>query len=448
MGFDFQQSIAFASYLPATVRHNMAGWFVEFYAFNPIAQKRVRVKYRLNKYRKKFRTMTEFRVWTSQLCHSINAKLAIGWSPFGDVQQLFVMPQPMTIHQTISQQPLQGVSVVPIGVPVVPMQMQVQQSQPITEKKKSRTDDFLVKVIDLFINEKQKELRENTMRSYKSFCNNLKDWVKKNYPKIKASEFEQEQAVEYMEFVFNGNNSKGSAYAKRHDDGTLSARSFNNNVKQGRALFSWAVGKCYCKENPFQNIKTKREEEKQRKLVPQEVRSKITDYFKQNNPAMLLVCEMAFTSLLRPVEISRVQVKHVDLANGCINLPGSLTKNHKNRVCRVSPDMIDLFAKHIQGAKPDDYLFADGEWRCGRYPMRSHSYSNAWARMRKALGLPKEMQLYSLRDTSINGMLKYGVDALSVMQAADHSDLSMTTRYANHADPDLFKKLNELAPSF
>ena len=58
------------------------------------------------------------------------------------------------------------------------------------------------------------------------------------------------------------------------------------------------------------------------------------------------------------------------------------------------------------------------------------------------------MQLYSLRDTGINGMLKAGIDPLSVMQAADHSDLSMTTRYANHAAPELFRKLNEKAPSF
>ena len=80
--------------------------------------------------------------------------------------------------------------------------------------------------------------------------------------------------------------------------------------------------------------------------------------------------------------------------------------------------------------------------------MSSHTYGNVWENMRKAIGLPQEMQLYSLRDTGINGMLKAGIDPLSVMQAADHSDLSMTTRYANHADPDLFRELNEKAPSF
>ena len=100
------------------------------------------------------------------------------------------------------------------------------------------------------------------------------------------------------------------------------------------------------------------------------------------------------------------------------------------------------------GAQPDDYLFADKCWRCGKKPMSSHTFGNVWEAMRKEIKLPEEMQLYSLRDTGINGMLKAGIDPLSVMQAADHHDLAMTTRYANHADPELFKKLNEMAPKF
>jgi integrase len=58
------------------------------------------------------------------------------------------------------------------------------------------------------------------------------------------------------------------------------------------------------------------------------------------------------------------------------------------------------------------------------------------------------MQLYSLRDTGINEMIKSGIDDLSVMQHADHSSLDMTTRYANHADPHLVDVIYNKAPSF
>ena len=451
MGIDFFQTCPAQSYLPAIVRHNMAGWFVEFYAFNPLAQKRERVKYRLNKYRKKFRTMTEFRVWTGQLCYSINAKLSVGWSPFGGTMMGGMPIATGTIYQTM-QQPMQGVPMQSPSMPVVPMQAQIEQPAPqplmAVPKKKTRADEPLVKVIEKFIAEKELELRKSSLYSYRSFCTNFKAWVQKNHPTVTCNEFTQENALEYMEYVFRGNNSRPHAKAKLSDNGTIGARTYNNNLKQGRAVFSWAVSNCYSTENPFAKIKVKREEEKQRVLIPQDVRSKITNYFREKNPAMLLICDMTFTTLLRPIEISRIQVKYINIEQGTISMPGGKTKNHKNRVCRISPSIIPLLREYIKDADPEDYLIADGEWRCGKKPMNSHTFSGAWDRMRKDLGLPDEMQLYSLRDTGINGMLRAGIDPLSVMQAADHHDLAMTTRYANHADPNLFKRLNELAPSF
>ena len=80
--------------------------------------------------------------------------------------------------------------------------------------------------------------------------------------------------------------------------------------------------------------------------------------------------------------------------------------------------------------------------------MTTKNYRKVWDKLRNALKLPKEMQLYSLRDTGINNMLKSGIDPLTVMQAADHHDLSMTTRYANHVDPNLIQTLQDQSPMF
>jgi site-specific recombinase XerD len=71
-----------------------------------------------------------------------------------------------------------------------------------------------------------------------------------------------------------------------------------------------------------------------------------------------------------------------------------------------------------------------------------------WAKLRKKLGLPEEMQQYSLRDSGIFEMLKSGIDPLSVKQLADHHSLEMTTIYSNHVDPNLQKIIVENAPKF
>ncbi len=60
----------------------------------------------------------------------------------------------------------------------------------------------------------------------------------------------------------------------------------------------------------------------------------------------------------------------------------------------------------------------------------------------------KKYQLYSLKDTAINSMLKAGVDDLPVMQAAGHKDLKLPVIYANHHDSALIDNLNKKAPKF
>ena len=128
-------------------------------------------------------------------------------------------------------------------------------------------------------------------------------------------------------------------------------------------------------------------------------------------------------------------------------MPEDKTKNGNYRYAFLSDELCMLLSPLLKCAKPDDYLLSQG-YLPGKCSMDSKRYRKHWDIMRKDLKLPQEMQLYSLRDTGINNMLKAGIDPLTVMQAADHHDLSMTTRYANHIDPNLMNTLLEKAPSF
>lgn len=426
-------------YMPAVLKSNTNGWYIEYYAFNQITNGLERKRQRVNKERKRARTFAEFRSITTQMIIQINCQLESGWSPFA-------------ISSTLQVQPTMPVVMQPIQLPTQQaMQSYAPEPAPAVAAQQKPVDDGSVDMLVMirkFLDAKKRDLTENTMRSYESFCNGLKKWIILKHPDLRSNQFTKRLAVEYMDYVLEGNNATKNGKARKHEDGTVSNRTYNNNLKQGRALFSWAVEKCYCEENPFEKIKTKREEKKTRVIIPEPWRKKIREYFEKTNPQYLIICELVHTSLIRPVEISRLQAYMVNIGEGCIEMPADITKNHKERRARLSEELKEMLAKHIMGAKPDDYLFADKCWRCGTKPMSSHTFGNVWEAMRKEINLPEEMQLYSLRDTGINGMLKAGIDPLSVMQAADHSDLSMTTRYANHVDPELFKKLNELAPSF
>ena len=379
-----QFSHAYNRYLPAVLRHNCDGWYIEYYSYNPVSDKLDRKRMLVNQLRKRYRTIGEFKVVANEMICTINARLAGGWSPFGQIENV-------REYATIEE------------------------------------------VVSAFLKEKRQELRQNSLRSYESFCNIFSAWVARTIPNCKCILFNRTHAVRFMDEL-----------QEKH----LRARSYNNNLKLARALFSWAVMKCYCKENPFERLKPKRPEAKLRTIIPSEQRARIKEYLQQNNPPYLIICELVFSALIRPAEIARIRVKQVNVQERYIYLPETQTKNGNKRNAPLTDELAELLRVHIERAKPTDYLFADKQWTCGKVAMSSHTYGNYWREMRIALHLPDEYQLYSLRDTGINNMLKAGIDDLTVMQAAGHSDLKMTTRYANHVDANLVNTINQKAPKF
>lgn len=379
------QTFRLNSYSPAILKRTGVGWLIEYYALHPQTQEFVRKQIKLNRIRNRFTKLSDFKAFANGMLCTINAKLAGGWSPFFQEENVRLYT--------------------PLGV-----------------------------VMQEYVNEKKRELRTNTMRSYESFCRIFGQWCDKNVPQIYASLFNKVLAIRYLDYFYN--------------ERKVGARAWNNQLKMGRALFAWAVQKCYVKENPFENIKTKREPAKKRILIPHETRERIAQYLLENNPPFLTVCKLVFTSLIRPKEIRAIQLKHISLDGKYIVIPADNAKNHHERHATITADIIrELKEVGIEKFPPDFYLFSSdllpGKKQCGHA-----RFTQDWEKLRNKMKLPQEMQLYSLRDSGINNLLKNGIDPLTVMQHADHHDLSMTTRYANHADPELTRKIFENAPEF
>jgi site-specific recombinase XerD len=112
---------------------------------------------------------------------------------------------------------------------------------PFFENEDARMFEKLTNVANLFVENRRKELRKNTIRSYESFVKMLIIWANKNCPDIYASTFAQNQAIRYMDDLF----------AKK----SVGVTTYNNHIKMARALFNWMKERCYTKQNPFDNIK-------------------------------------------------------------------------------------------------------------------------------------------------------------------------------------------------
>lgn len=378
-----------ATYYPAVVRSTpRSGLYIEYYIYDPASDGMVRKFVQIKRLLKRFRSSRERNIEAQRIADEITSKLRGGWSP---------------LHQ----------------------------------RDDSRLYTPLKELKDKFLTAKRAEgCRDTTLTQYGSVLEIWLRWCEDNGHMDKYSgTFLRPTAVRYMDDLME----KG----QRH-------RSYNSTLKVMKAFWQWSLEHCYCKENPFLGFKTLKKEPKIRILVPAEARKQVHEWYACTRPAMNIVCELVYSALIRPAEILKIQVKHIHLDRHYIEIPGENAKNHKTRVAALTPSLVAMIREHIRGCRTADYfLFGfNEELLPGVRAVNKSYFQKSWERMRNATGLPKEMQLYSLRDTGITDMRHAGIDALTVQHHANHSSLAMQDIYTDHYDPVVSKAIWEMAPKF
>lgn len=357
-------------------------WHVQFYVLDPANDKLVRKKIRLNN----IKSLTERKKYGLRLAREINDRLYAGWNPF------------------------------------------LEQSAP-------NGFQMLIPTLDRFISAKEKELRPDSLRSYRSFLNRFKEWlVQSGEQDVYVISFKENKASQYLNELYR--------------DPKISNKTYNNYLIFMRALWNWMVENQYAVSNVFDGFSKKKEEVKQRTPVPVDVRDKIKEYLEEEDKNFLIVCMLVFQSLLRPKEISMLKPENFQLKNQVICVPSAVAKNRNERFATI-PDalMPYLLSWDFNKAKNDQYIFSK-DLLPGDVPINARRWSKKWDAMRIKLGLPKEMMLYSLRDSGIISMLQNGVSPEEVMIQADHHSLEMTTRYLRHAMPKGVDSIKQQRKSF
>ena len=360
----------FVTYLPATLKEDKSGCFVEYHVLNPVTSKLERKVFRLNALKNRCRTLMEFKVAANKVLCDINIKLASGWNPFTD------------------------------------------------GSKNTKQLQTLSYGLDAYITDKGRDLREASMVSYTSVAKILKDWlVEKGIGEIACIKFNVSIARQFMEDLRNRPKFNNNTY--------------NTYLKKYRAAFNWLKEHEFVNDNPFDQIKTLQKQEKMRGLIPPEARDKVINYVRTSkHPNYEIVMHLIFTSLIRPSEIERLQVRDVDLKNKCIHIPANKAKTHKDRDAALSDTCIAMLIPLLSkpGILPTWYLI-NSNYECGPEPCYHGMFKKHWMKIRKDCGLPDEMQLYSLKDSGITEMLEAGVSINQVKEAAGHADISTTNKY-------------------
>lgn len=224
---------------------------------------------------------------------------------------------------------------------------------------------------------------------------------------------------------------------------------FNNQRSNLNGYFNFLVDKGIIKENPIKalEITRRKEEDKPRpankddlikllSVIPTYTYVGIRDY------TMILL--MADTGI-RPAEIVRLKVDHLNLARSSIVLTKDITKTKRERITPISDGVkssLIKFNKTIESVFEDrKYLFLteQGE-KMNTYVLRN----NMKAYSEKA-GV--KITPYQLRHFFGTEYLRHDGNLLYLQKVLGHSNLNTTRKYIQISDDDLLRSHQIVSPA-
>ena len=367
----FRQPTLGQDYLPAKLSQGKT-WFVYFYVKSPVSGKLQRRRIKVNRYS----TRKENLVLARSIIGDINTRLALGWNPL-----------------------LEGVAP-RAGIP-------------------------LFTALDDYLKVKAKEMRPNSMRSYRSFVGVFREW-------LLGHGFGEGSSVSLV------TKEVATLFMNDMDDrDDVSAITYNNYVRFFEGMFSWMVKKGYLATNPFAGMDKKRRKpgaSKKRRLLKAAELQQLISFLRKENPEYLAICLFCYCCFMRPKEIALLHCGDVDIRKHTVSVSGDIAKNGKDSV-RTIPDEMMPFIRALDLSDPDLFLFGSHRLEKFRFtpgpkPTIGQRIADYWRFVvRPGCGFGEDLQFYSLKDTGITGMLQSGVAINLVQQQADHSSVAMTAIY-------------------
>ncbi len=347
--------------------HTGKNWYIDFKAYDPLEQKMKRKKYMLDSIDK----ISVRKKRATELIANISRQLLSGWNPWADTSN----SRQYTLFDDVVE----------------------------------LYNKYLIKF------HKSKVFKESTFADYKKRIRVLSEYNKKRFnPIIYIYQFDKTYASDFLDYILIDRDS--------------SARTRNNYRTRLSSFGSWLLEKQYIDKNPVENIKSLSEDKKKRDALSANDLQKLRTYLEKNNPYFLLLCQFAYYTLIRPDELSNIQLSDIYIKDQKVFIPSSISKNRKDGMVGLNDILIkSMLELKIFNYSNDCYLFGK-DFKPSKEKSTPRTYRTYFNKVRTLLKFPDSYQFYSLKDTGIRDLANSAGIVIARDQAR-HSDISTTNKY-------------------
>lgn len=358
--------------------------YISFYSYDPEEGKLKRKKIHLNNIRGK----KALKDYADEMIKRLNAELRAGWNPW-----------------------LQGKT--------------EKNYKTLEEVTDAYRRDLLKKL-------KERYLKEKTVKGYNSMLKILLDFNGKRERSITyIYQLTAEFCSAFIDYIWLDQNNTGTTR--------------DNYVGWLKTFTSFLLSKQFVEIDPAIHITRlgKRKKIKSRTVISKDHMAELKNYCEKNNKHYLLACYILYYCLIRPKEMSYIQLEHISVKRGTIFIPDYSSKNNKDGTVTIPDKVLKLMIELDVFNNPSSYYLFGEKCKPNAERWSEKQFRDIWSyKVRKELKFPDSYKFYSLKDTGITDLIKANMDLLSVRDQARHHSLMMTDIYTPHdieAANDLIK---------
>lgn len=347
--------------------HTGKNWYIDFKAYDPLEQRMKRKKYMLDSIDK----ISLRRKRATELIVNISHQLSSGWNPWADTSN----SRQYTLFEDVVE----------------------------------LYNKYLIKF------RKSKVFKESTFLDYKKRIKILYEYNQKRFnPIVYIYQFDKAYASDFLDYILIDRDS--------------SARTRNNYRTWLSSFGSWLLEKQYIERNPVENIKSLTEDCKKRNALSIKDLQKLKAYLEKNNPYFLLLCQFEYYTLIRPDELSNIQLSDIYLKEQKVFIPSSISKNRRDGMVGLNDILIKSMIDLKTFDHSSDYYLFGKDFKPSKEKSTPRTYRTYFNKVREILKFPDSYQFYSLKDTGIRDLANSAGIVIARDQAR-HADISTTNKY-------------------
>lgn len=255
---------------------------------------------------------------------------------------------------------------------------------------------------------RKNEWKQSTRNTNFSIFQIFKDWLHKTaLEHLPIENFKRKQVVQFLDHMLKVRKANSTT---------------RNNYKRAvSSLLSKMVEIEIIEHNPADKVLMLKETPTKNKSFSNNQLIEIRNWLQINDPYLHQYLKFITYAFMRPVEVNRIKVKHIDLDRKQINVD---TKTNANfvQIIDVLADVINEL--NIKNCNKDFYIFSKFEkpalWDAENDKSRSDFFSRRFKKLKKHFNYGNEFGIYSFRhNASLNLFFSFMKSGLSENEAVE-----------------------------